>query len=168
MSNRLKIIIREEIRECLNEYGHENYKDNAIDLLYKKYGLNKNIVYHGSPDITYLKSIGDIDTVNNTQNAKSKYIFVNNKPSIAINYSSDYNNRFTPNSGIAVFLLKGKGYVMKKHDIPIAFKSMDDFELFLDEKKTLGYDFVKIPQDGNNIAILNVNVLTLMEIFKIM
>jgi len=144
----------------------EHYKDLAIDYLTTQYGTNKNIVYHGTPNITYLKNTNDIDNLNNTVNAKSKYLFVNNKPSIAINYAKNYNG-FSDKSGVAVFKLIGKAYTIKKNDIPIAFKSNDDFELFLDTKKKLGFDYVKIPQDGNNIAILNINSISLINTHKI-
>ncbi len=163
----LRKFIATTIREYLTEnISDEHYRDIAIDFLSSKYGINKNIVYHGTPDITYLKNIDDINTSKNTINAKSKYLFVNNKPSVAINYSKNYNG-FTNKSGIAVFKLNGKGYIMKKNDIPIAFKSMDDFELFLDNKRNEGFDYVKIPQDGNNIAILDINIISLIEIYKI-
>lgn len=163
----MRKFITTTIREYLNEnISNENYRDIAIDYLSSKYGINKNIIYHGTPDITYLKNINNINTLQNTINAKSKYLFVNNKPSVAINYSKNYNG-FTEKSGIAVFKLNGKGYTMKKNDIPIAFKSMDDFELFLDTKSNEGFDYVKIPQDGNNIAVLNINSISLIEIYKI-
>lgn len=163
----MRNIIKRTIRKYLSEnLDAEDYKDIANDYLTEKYGIRKNIVYHGTRDITYLKGIEDINTLDNTVNAKSKYLFVNNKPSIAINYAKK-NNRFSDKSGIAIFKLIGKGYTMKKNDIPVAFKSMVDFELFLDNKKELGFDYVKIPQDGNNIAVLNIDALTLIGTHKI-
>jgi hypothetical protein len=163
----LRKIISTTIKGYLNEaHTTEDYKDMALDYLINKYGSNKTIVYHGSDDITYFKNVADIDTLNNTKNAKSKYIFVNNKPSVAINYAKNYNG-FSEKSGVIVFKLNGRGYIMKNTDIPIAFKSIVDFELFLDMKKDLGFDFVKIPQDGNNIAVLNNSVLTVKEILQL-
>jgi hypothetical protein len=152
------------IEELLAKTAH--YKDLAVDYLTNKYGTHKNIVYHGTPNITYLKNINDIDTLKNTVNAKSKYLFVNSKPSVALNYAKNYNG-YSDKSGIAVFKLIGKAYTIKNNDIPIAFKSNDDFELFLDTKKKLGFDYVKIPQDGNNIAILNINSISLIDTHKI-
>jgi len=152
------------VEELLAKTAH--YKDLAVDYLTNKYGIHKNIVYHGSPNITYLKNINDIDTLKNTVNAKSKYLFVNYKPSVALNYAQNYNG-YSDKSGVAVFKLTGKAYTIKKNDIQIAFKSIDNFELFLDTKKKLGFDYVIIPQDGNNIAILNINSLSLLDTYKI-
>lgn len=157
--------IFESFSEFLLEKSDYELKEFAIDYFNDKYGTNANIVYHGSPNITYLNTIKDIDTTKNTLNAKSKYLFVNNKSSIALNYAQLVS--YTETSGVAVFKMKGKKYTMKNSDTPIAFKSIEHFESFLDGKKEEGFDYVIMPQDGKNIAILNNNILQLKEIYKI-
>ena len=104
------------------------------DNIFNKYKGSKNIVYHGSPDISYLSSVESLNPEDNTQNAESKYVYVNPTAKVARNYSTFYNG-YGNKSGVAVFKIKGKKYVMKKSDI-LSIKNNEQNEAFLDKKKS--------------------------------
>ncbi len=130
------------------------------ETLNEKYKGNKNVVYHGSPDISYLNDISDFNSKDNMRNAPSKYMSVNKKPSIAENYSL-YRKEYGEKSGIAAFELKGKKYTLTKSDIN-SLTTNEKYEDFYDKKKEEGYDYVEVPQDGNNIVVLNNNAIKLL------
>ena len=134
-------------------------KSEIEDELKEKY-KGDDIVFHGSPDISFLNKIEDINTADNTVNAESKYFNVNKNPSIAVTYSQKQ-NKFNPTSGVGVFKISGKKYEMKKSDI-LNLKSNEAYEDFYDKKKAEGYDYISVPQDGNNIVVLNNNALKLV------
>jgi len=146
--------------EIIMPFNFEN--SDAIETgITNKYKGQKNIVFHGSPNISYLNSIDDINTIENTKNSKSKYLNVSAKPSTAVAYAKSYNG-YGQNSGIAAFELKGKKYVLKKEDI-VNLKNEKDYENFYDQKKSEGYDYIEVPQDANNIVVLNNNALKYKE-----
>jgi hypothetical protein len=125
-----------------------------------EFGLNDlgdNVFYHGSDDISYLNSKDDINTLDNTKNAKSKYLYLTKNKGTAISYSI-HQQKIGEKSGVAAFKLKGKGYTTTKNDIK-NLKSINDYEEFNDKKKSEGYDYIKVPQDANNIVVLNNNAI---------
>lgn len=130
--------------------NREAIEDNLKDL-------GDDVYYHGSDDISYLSSKEDFNTVSNTKNAESKYVNLTPKAGTAVSYSIRQ-QRIGEKSGVAAFKLKGKGYTMTNADIK-TLKSNADYEAFYDKKKSEGYDFVKVPQDANDIVVLNNNAI---------
>jgi len=47
---------------------------------------------------------------------------------------------------------------MKREDI-VNLKNEKDYENFYDQKKSEGYDYIEVPQDANNIVVLNNDAL---------
>jgi hypothetical protein len=104
-----------------------------------------------------LNSKDDISTVGNTKNAESKYLNLSPKAGVAVSYSI-IAQKIGDKSGVAAFKLKGKGYTMKNSDI-LNLKTNEAYEAFYDAKKAEGYDYVKVPQDANDIVVLNNNAI---------
>lgn len=130
--------------------NREAIEDNLKDL-------GDNVYYHGSDDISYMNSKEDVNTAANTKNAESKYLNLSPKASVAISYSIRQ-QKIGDKSGVAAFKLTGNGYVMKNADIKM-LKSNEDYEAFYDKKKLEGYDYIKVPQDANDIVVLNNNAI---------
>jgi hypothetical protein len=148
---------KEGVEPIKETFENKTQLEDNLDNTYKG---QKNVVYHGSPDISYLKDVSDLNTKDNTQNAESKYVWVNPKSKYALNYSKSHDG-FHENSGVAAFELgNGKKYVLKKSDIS-ELRTNEDYEKFFDNKKQQGYDYVEVPQDGGNIVVLNNDILTL-------
>ena len=81
MVNDMKSIIKKLLRE-----GLEIPKIDLFDLEDKIFNIiPDNCLYHGSKDISWFKSINDINTFDNSANAKSKYMFLSPKKSTAFN-----------------------------------------------------------------------------------
>jgi hypothetical protein len=123
--------------------------------------LGSDVYYHGSSDISYLNSKDDISTIYNTKNAKSKYLNLSPKAGVAVSYSIS-EQKIGEKSGVAAFKLKGKGYTMKNSDIN-NLKTNEAYEAFYDNKKAEGYDYVKVPQDANDIVVLNNNAIDYVD-----
>jgi len=131
--------------------------ENRVKIEEELNTLGKDVYYHGSDDISYLNSKDDINTANNTKNAKSKYLNLSPKAGTAVSYSIRQ-QKIGEKSGVAAFKLKGKGYTMNSEDVK-TLKSNEDYEVFYDKKKSEGYDYVKVPQDANDVVVLNNNAI---------
>lgn len=156
--------MKEVIRKLLRE-GLEISKFDIFDLEDKIFNsIPDNYLYHGSKDISWFNSINDINTFDNSSNAKSKYLFLSPKKSTAFNYSiegtGNMKSLINDKSGILVFKLsKSKGKKLTKQDFKNMDSTIDSFERIFDDYKKLGYDYVINTLDGNNYVILNNNIL---------
>lgn len=129
----------------------------------KDYG--DRVKFHGSPDIRYLRSVSDFDTTVVTRNAESKYLFLAQKSGTAVSYSTDQ-TRIGPNSGVAAIRVReGRQYSITKKDVKDK-KSISEWELFYDNKKEEGYDILINTLDGNNLIVLNNDILSIEEIYN--
>lgn len=152
------------IKKLLIE-GLEISKFDIFDLEDKIFNsIPDNCLYHGSKDISWFNSINDINTFDNSVNAKSKYLFLSPKKSTAFNYSIEgtgsMKSLINDKSGILVFKLsKSKGKKLTKQDFKNMDNTIDSFEKIFDDYKKLGYDYVINTLDGNNYVILNNNIL---------
>jgi len=160
MVNDMKSIIKKLLRE-----GLEIPKIDLFDLEDKIFNIiPDNCLYHGSKDISWFKSINDINTFDNSANAKSKYMFLSPKKSTAFNYSIEgtgsMKSLINDKSGILAFKLsKSKGKKLTNKDFKNMDNTIDSFEAIFDNYKKLGYDYVINTLDGNNYVILNNNIL---------
>ena len=150
----------------INESSKSISKNQLFDL--EDEILNKipnNCLYHGSNDISWFNTVKDIDTLTNTANAKSKYLFLTPNKYTALNYSiitNGMNVNIGDKSGILSFeLTKSKGIKLKSENLK--YNSMSEFENILDKYKDKGYDYVIIEPDGNNYVILNPNIIKLIS-----
>lgn len=123
--------------------------------------ITSSDLYHGSNNVSWFKTVDDIDTFKNTVNAKSKYLFLSPNKETALNYSIDsigMNNVIKENSGVLSFdLKKSKGKNLTKKELN--YKSIEEFEDILNKYKEKGFDYVVIVPDGKNHVILNNNIL---------
>lgn len=156
--------MKQLIKKLLRE-GLEISDVDLFDLEDKIFSaIPNNCLYHGSKDISWFKSINDINTFNNTINAKSKYLFLSPNKNTAFNYSKEgtgiIKSLINDKSGVLAFKLsKSKGKKLRNKDFKNIDGSIDSFETILDEHKNLGYDYVINTLDGNNYTILNNNIL---------
>lgn len=155
-----------EVIKVIDESVHSISKNQLFDL--EDEILNKipnNCLYHGSNDISWFNTVKDINTLSNTVNAKSKYLFLTPNKSTALNYSIISNGmdiNINDNSGVLSFKIsKSKGIKLKSKNLK--YNSMSGFEDILDKYQDKGYDYVIIEPDGNNYVILNPNILKLIS-----
>ena len=136
----------------------------TLSDLDKKY---KGKYFHGSPDISYLKSVNDIDPKKAFRRVtKSPYFFIAVDIHDAIKYANKRSNG-NPKSGIGIFdLNKSKQYVLDKpEDLKIVGSSWENYMKFLAGLKKQGINSVSVPDHDNGIIIiLNKNILTLLDV----
>ena len=139
----------------LNKVEFFDVEDRLLD------SIPNNMLYHGSDNITWFNSVDDIDTINNTTNARSKYLFLSPNKKTALNYSINsigMNINIGDTSGVISFKLKkSRGKRLTTKDLK--YDSMSEFESILDSYKKDGYDYLIIQPDGNNYVILNPSIL---------
>lgn len=131
--------------------------------------IEKNTFYHGTDNLLPIEK-GNINTLENTRNAESKYFFLAEKPRTAFTYSKDSSGEkisLKENSGVASFAISknAKQYKFTKKDTEL-IKTNEDFESFLDSKKQEGYDVVIMTTDANNRVILNNDIISLKNTYK--
>lgn len=167
--------VETEVREPAVEETEEditfdiNEKFDTEEKILNEIPSEKNVFYHGSPDIEWTTE-KDIDVESNTRNAKSKYIFLAEKPVTALRYSEESvgrSTKITPKSGIASFEIKkgAKTYKLTKKDIDGAV-TIESLEAVYDKIKQNGYDVVINTLDGNNRIILNNNIIQYKNTYK--
>lgn len=123
----------------------------------------KNLVYHGSPDISWAES-ESINTSDNTNNASSKYLFLAESPSTAYNYSVPTTNgvgKMSKNSGIVVSSIKpnAKTHRLTSKDVEGA-DTIEKLEKVYDSLKEKGIDVIVNTLDANNKIVLNNDVVS--------
>ena len=137
------------------------------DKIISKIPKENDVFYHGSTNISWVATETP-NTIGNTSNAESKYLFLAEKPETAINYSIDSVNgvsRISSESGIASYKIKksAKIYKLTKKDIEGAF-TINKLEAIYDSIKEKGFDVIVNTLDGNNRIILNNSVIELKSI----
>ena len=137
------------------------------EKILSKIPTGKDLLYHGGIDISWTGS-EDIDTISNTKNASSKYLFLAVKPETALNYSAPTVNGVTkimPDSGVAVYRInkQSKVYNLKRSDIAEA-NTIQDLEKLYDSVKKRGFDIIKNTLDADNRIVLNNEVLSLESV----
>ena len=123
----------------------------------------KNLVYHGSPDISWAES-ESINTSDNTNNATSKYLFLAESPSTAYNYSVPTVNgvgKMSKNSGIVVSSINpnAKTHRLTSKDVKGA-DTIEKLEKVYDSLREKGIDVIVNTLDANNRIVLNNDVIS--------
>lgn len=163
-------------KEIVTSENREKYIE---EKLQKKFPKKGKTLYHGSPDITWIDRGEKFDT-KKMRNAPSKYMFFSPRKNVAETYAGlselqrykaeqGLGKPAEPTAGVREFSMPPYAKVYKIKDVYKSAKELgttwggeNPLENLLDAAKAKGYDVVDVTIDGNNHAILNVEMLESM------
>jgi hypothetical protein len=128
----------------------------------------KGKYFHGAPDISYLKSVKDIDSSKSLYgHNKSPFFYVTSNIDYAISHLNK--RRKTKYAGIGIFdVIKNKIYNLNDpKELKIVSSGWENYMDLLENIHNRGYDIVTYDDDPDTLIILNKSVLKLLNVVYI-
>lgn len=124
--------------------------------------------FHASPDISYLKTINDIDsTKSSSEHNKSPFFYVTSDINYAINHLNK--RRKTEYAGVGIFnVIKNKIYNLNNpKELKIVSSGWENYMDLLENIHKRGYNIVTYDDDPHTLIILNKACLKLLNVVYI-